>query len=203
MRHILFSLYKCRNKRVRNFILNLCRKIDGGEFTSLLMRDIFAHYHDVTIGLHSHGGCFTPCAMDPQTTIGRYCSIAHGVRVFNRDHPVNFKAMHAYFFNPKLGYSTTDPVPFTPLTIGNDVWIGTNATITASVREIGDGAVIGSGANVARNIPPYAIAVGNPARVVKFRFAKETIDRLLQERWWDQSLEELLTDFDAFQTPLK
>lgn len=202
MKKILFKVYGYKNNRLRNFVLRLCRKIDGNEFTSTLMRDIFAHYHQVTIGLHSHGGCFTPGALDPQTTIGRYCSIAHGVRVFNRDHPVNFKAMHAYFFNPRLGYSTADPIPFSPLTIGNDVWIGTNATITASVGEIGDGAVIGAGANVARNIPPYAIAVGNPARVVKFRFSKETIEALLQERWWDKPLEELLDDLPAFQTPL-
>jgi hypothetical protein len=68
--------------------------------------------------------------------------------------------------------------------IGNDVWIGTEAVIMSGVT-IGDGAVIGARAVVAKDVPPYSIAVGNPARVVKTRFDQKTVNRLLTIKWWD------------------
>lgn len=67
--------------------------------------------------------------------------------------------------------------------IGNDVWIGDNVVILKG--KIGDGAVIGAGAVVTRDVPPYAIVAGNPARVIKYRFDDETIRKLLKEKWWD------------------
>lgn len=84
---------------------------------------------------------------------------------------------------------------------GNDVWIGQNAAILPGVH-IGDGAIIGANAVVSKDVPPYAIAVGNPAIVKKYRFDEETIDLLLKLKWWDKNIEEvkrlipLLTDSD-------
>ena len=77
---------------------------------------------------------------------------------------------------------------------GHDVWIGNGVTIMGGVK-IGNGAVIGSNAVVAKNIPPYAIAVGNPARVVKYRFDAETIKKLLAVKWWNWSLEKIADNF--------
>ena len=74
--------------------------------------------------------------------------------------------------------------------IGNDVWIGQNVTIMPGVH-IGDGAIIGTNSVVAKDIPPYAIAVGNPCRVVRKRFDDELIEILLKLRWWDKSIEEI------------
>ena len=74
--------------------------------------------------------------------------------------------------------------------IGNDVWIGQNVTVMPGVH-IGDGAIIGANSVVAKDIPPYAIAVGNPCRVVRMRFDDELIDLLLQFKWWDKSIEEI------------
>ncbi len=71
-----------------------------------------------------------------------------------------------------------------------DVWIGQNVTIMPGVH-IGDGAIIGTNSVVAKDIPPYAIAVGNPCRVVRKRFDEELIDILLKLRWWDKSIEEI------------
>ena len=88
-----------------------------------------------------------------------------------------------------------------PLKVGNDVWMGDNAIILADVTEIGDGAIIGAGAIVKKNVPPYAVVVGNPARVVRYLFSKEVIDELLASKWWEKDIEELKLNIDEFQRP--
>jgi hypothetical protein len=112
---------------------------------------------------------------------------------------MEFKSTHAFFFNTSLGRCEEDSIPYNPLTIGNDVWIGTNALVLPHVKRIGDGAVVAAGAVVAKDVPPYAVVVGNPARVVRFRFGKETIDQLLAAQWWEKSIEEL--DIREFNRP--
>ena len=89
----------------------------------------------------------------------------------------------------------------TPVKVGNDVWIGEYAVILAHVTEIGDGAVIGAGAIVNKNVPPYAVVVGNPARIVRYRFPKEIVDQLLASRWWEKDIEELKPTISEFQQP--
>jgi acetyltransferase-like isoleucine patch superfamily enzyme len=76
------------------------------------------------------------------------------------------------------------------INVGNDVWIGAKSTIMSGVT-IGDGAIIGSTATVAKDVPPYAIVVGNPAKVVKYRFTPAQIDGLLQIQWWDWEEEKI------------
>jgi hypothetical protein len=151
--------------------------------------------------MYTHGGCFELGSVDPGTTIGRYCSVANGIRILNRDHPMNFKSMHAFFFNPCLKYCHKYLTEHTPLKIGNDVWIGAHAVILRNVTEIADGAVIGAGAIITKNVPPYAVVIGNPARVVRYRFQQETIDELLASRWWEKDIEELIPCIDEFQRP--
>lgn len=182
-------------------ILKLATRIEGGQKQSTTLRAIFKHYYGVEIGLYTDSGCFTPHMMDGFTTIGRYCSIARGVRVINRDHPINFKSTHSYFYNPSLNLISVDPIKDIPLTIGNDVWIGHNAIILPHTRTIGDGAVIAAGAVVNKDVPPYAIVVGNPARVVRYRFSKKAIDELLASRWWEKSIEEIKPKIEEYQRP--
>lgn len=89
--------------------------------------------------------------------------------------------------------------------IGHDVWIGTNAIILSGVT-IGTGAIVGAGSLVAKDVPPYAIVAGNPAKVLRFRFSDELIAKLLQSQWWclpDTMLKQLedyfyYTDIDEF-----
>ena len=82
--------------------------------------------------------------------------------------------------------------------IGNDVWIGQNVTIMPGVN-VGDGCIIGANAVVAKDIPPYSIAVGNPARVVKRRFDDNTIKRLLKLKWWDMPIETIEENYELMQ----
>ncbi len=197
---LLFHLYKIDKKSLRTIVLKILYKIEGGEIYSQTMRRIFDHYHEVKIGLYTHGGCFIPDQFDRGTTIGRYCSIAKTAFAANINHPMNYKSMHGFFFNPVLGYCGSE-MRYNPLEIGNDVWLGHNSIIMPHVNSIADGAVVAAGAVVNKNIPPYAVVVGNPARVVRYRFSKETIERLLSEKWWEKSLDEISGDILEYTRP--
>jgi acetyltransferase-like isoleucine patch superfamily enzyme len=198
--NILVYLYGRMKRRVfRNLIIKFVYKKEKGEFLSQTLRKIFIKYYGVEIGMYTHGGCFIPGRYDRFTKIGRYCSIATTSSAMNRNHPMEFKSMHAYFFNPKLGVCSDDTVEYIPLDIGNDVWIGHNAIVMPNVKEIGDGAVIGAGAVVNKDVQPYAVVVGNPGRVVRFRFSEERIRTLLEEKWWEKEIDELKPDVSEFQ----
>jgi aminocyclitol acetyltransferase len=117
-----------------------------------------------------------------------------------------------YFFNNenkslfqnKLGNNTNHPYAINkePISIGNDVYIGANSFINASkVTSIGDGAVIGAGAVVLENVPPYAVVVGVPAKIKRFRFSEEMIDTLLRIKWWDWNTDEINAEADALMSP--
>jgi len=89
-----------------------------------------------------------------------------------------------------------------PITIGNDVYIGANVFINASrVTGIGDGAIIGSGAVVLEDVPPYAVVVGIPAKVKQYRFPPEMIEVLLRVKWWDWTIDEINANADALMSP--
>lgn len=197
---LLVKMYSVRH--LRGFVRRAALRLEGGEFRSTTLRAIFAKYWGVEIGLYTHGGCFEPWMMDAKTKIGRYSSIAKGVRAVNHNHPLSFKGTSGLFFNPTLGLTEEWLVDHNPLEIGNDVWIGANAVIMPEVSRIGDGAVIGAGAVVSRDVPPYAVVLGNPGRVVKYRFSEDVIARLLEEKWWEKDLSELAGRIQEFQAPL-
>ena len=99
------------------------------------------------------------------------------------------------------GWETSVPrledLPFKGDTVlGNDVWVGERVTFLPGAR-VGDGAIIGAGAVVAGNVPAYAVAVGNPCRVVRMRFDEETVRRLLKLRWWDWPAERIFENLAA------
>ena len=175
--------------------------MEKGESFSPTLREIFKVYHKVIIGKYTLGGCFNPNQVGPYTTIGRYCSIARTAFISNRNHPIEFKSTHPFFYNRGFGYCKTDNVEYKPLIIENDVWIGHNAIIMPHVSKIGNGAIIGAGAVVNKDIPPYAIVVGNPARIARYRFSPETIEKLLQEKWWEKDIDEISKNIDDYCTP--
>ena len=134
--------------------------------------------------------------------IGDYCSIADGVTIMlGNEHGTDWLTTYAFpLLWPQAKTIQGHPASKGDVTIGNDVWIGTK-TLVLSGTTIGDGAVIGAGSVVRGRIPPYAIAVGNPCRVVMHRFKPDDISALLALRWWDwpddivaQALPILLSD---------
>ena len=94
-------------------------------------------------------------------------------------------------------------IPRTKLVIGNDVWIGHNAIILPSVSNIGDGAVIGAGSVVTKDVPPFAVVAGNPAKIILYRFSEEKIREIMKSPWWGKDINELKNEFDSFLLPLE
>ena len=142
------------------------------------------------------------------TSIGKFCSIGPNLVCGWGVHPVDGISTHPMFYSTMkqngMTLSTHNKVQERkPIKIGNDVFIGMNVTILDNVT-IGDGAVIGAGAVVSKDIPPYAIAVGNPIHILKYRFDEETIKKLLELKWWDWpaknliQVEKLIFDVDQF-----
>ncbi len=129
------------------------------------------------------------------TSIGKFCSIGPNLLCGYGFHPTNGISTSPAFYSTSqqagFTFSTYDKCEERKfITIGNDVFIGMNVTILDGVN-IGDGAIIGAGAVVSKDIPPYAIAVGCPIQIIKYRFSKEIIDSLVASKWWDQNTEVL------------
>ncbi|SFD25017.1 CatB-related O-acetyltransferase [Flavobacterium phragmitis] len=122
-------------------------------------------------------------------TIGSFCSIAIGLKLFlGGNHRADwittypFGHIHQDVFDKFLGNG--HPATNGGITIGNDVWISSNVTIMSGVT-IGDGAIIAANSHVVKNVEPYSIVGGNPAKFIKYRFSKEQIDELLKIKWWE------------------
>ena len=130
------------------------------------------------------------------TTIGKFCSIGPNLISGWGIHPNNGISSHPMFYSTKkqngMTLSTQDKIDeLLPINIGNDVFIGMNVTILDGVT-IGDGAIIGAGSVVSKDISPYAVAVGNPIKVIKHRFNEEQIESLLNIKWWEFNEEKLI-----------
>jgi len=201
--NLLFRLYRIRRRGLRRIIVRIVGDLEGGEMRSKTLRRIYSEYHSVTVGMYSYGGCFNPQLIDTDVEFGRYCSVADGVGVFTRNHPMNHKSMHPIFFNVALGYVKDEKCVRNKVVIGNDVWIGRNVLIIPSVRKIGNGAVIGAGAIVTKDVPDFAVVAGNPAKVLRYRFSQEIIERLNREQWWNKEIEEVKEDMGSFSEPVE
>lgn len=134
-------------------------------------------------------------------TIGKFCSIAPDVAVWESLH--NHERISTFFVVSEIFGDNfrRDLASKGPVRIGNDVWIGVRAIVLSGVT-IGDGAVIGAGAVVTKDIPPYAIAVGQPAVVVRQRFPEPICRRLLDLRWWDWDEEKVRRNRTLFESRL-
>lgn len=170
-------------------------------------------------GSHFHGnmgyGTYICGDCNIEGTIGRYTSIAYGVRTICGTHPYKdpFATTSPMFFSLRkqametFASSQRFEELLSPPTIGNDCWIGERVSIVGGI-EIGDGAIVLTGAVVMKNVPPYAIVGGIPAKVIKYRYDEATIDWLLRVKWWNRPIEwhrensELLCDIDKMKAIL-
>lgn len=143
--------------------------------------------------------------------IGKFCSIGPNFCCGLGIHPTNGISTSPMFYSTEKQNGITlckenKMREYAHTIIGNDVFIGANVTVLDGVH-IADGAVIGAGAVVVDDIPPYAIAVGVPAKIVKYRFDEHTIKRMLERKWWNDSsedlkeVEELFWEIELFLAP--
>ncbi|MFV0491249.1 MAG: CatB-related O-acetyltransferase [Pseudorhodobacter sp.] len=190
---IILPLY--RVSRLRRMIRQACLRLEGGQMFSESWRQILKNYHEVDIGRYSYGDILRPGLLPPGTSVGNYCSVGTELIVRRRNHPLERPILHPFFYNSRLGFLQGDTIEQdrdVPLSIGHDVWIADRVTILSGCRAIGNGAVIAAGAVVTRDVPPYAIMAGVPARQVRLRFAPARIAELEESRWWERDLASLI-----------
>jgi acetyltransferase-like isoleucine patch superfamily enzyme len=154
------------------------------------------------IGAYSYTGAGTEMR---SARIGRFCSIARRVIFGQAEHPTGYVSTHTIAFNPTAGFASDEyfaalatkrPVPYAgDVVLGHDVWIGDSVIIRAGVS-IGSGAIVGAGAVVTRDVLPYEIIAGVPAKRIRMRFPDELAARLLQTGWWDHDVRSLKDSFD-------
>lgn len=183
--------------------LSFVTKTEGGVIKSKTLRKYLSKQCKIDLGLYSYiGNPFSFNHGGKHVYIGRYCSIAHDARYLGTDHKINSASTSAIFYRKDLfGYETKD-VEREELFIGNDVWIGSGVFITKNCHSIGDGAVVGAGSIVTKDVPPYTIVVGSPAKQLRMRFEESTICCLQKSKWWELAPEELMKFYDVFDSPL-
>jgi acetyltransferase-like isoleucine patch superfamily enzyme len=138
--------------------------------------------------------------------IGKYCSIANGVVMiptvghipphdYERYRVSTFPLARLKKNAWREEYSL--PKEKSSIIVGNDVWIGARAIILSGVK-IGDGAIVGAGAVVTHDVPPYAVVAGVPANIIRFRYPEEQIKQLLEIAWWNWSFDKVSSNMDLF-----
>ncbi len=197
----MLSLYEILNRKI-------LRRFQESEekFSEYKERDIFIHPDsflgsNTTIGsgTNINGPAYIASSKSAPVKIGKYCAVAHNLRIRPRNHYTGYINLQDKFQN-RYNLPNLNSIKG-PVIIGNNVWISDNVLILSGVT-IGDGAVIGAGSVVTRDIPPYSIAVGNPAKVIKQRFCDQIIQQLTEIRWWDWSDDKIRRNRCIFEIDL-
>lgn len=205
MHHIDFTEGLCQRLAAKGIVLDSFRGIrhvgDALSFEPPLSSaaELVPDY-PLSIGAFTHvnGGFIR------NVSIGRYCSIARDVQIGHGYHPSDWLSVSSLQYVPNYrnwpafvepskpgGGIAVQPFEYGKTArVGNDVWLGNHVIIMDGIT-IGDGAIVGAGSIVTKDIPPYAIVVGNPARILRMRFDERTVERLLAIRFWRFTMNDL------------
>jgi acetyltransferase-like isoleucine patch superfamily enzyme len=178
-------------KKIKNFLIK-----KKSVYTNILLGDKY------DIGEYTYG---KPNVLSwgegAKLKIGKFCSISKDVEILlGGNHRMDWVSTYPFMiFNEKWPNAVKikgHPRSKGDVIIGNDVWICRGAKILSGIN-IGDGAVIGAYAVVTKDVPPYAVVAGNPARIIKYRFTEDVINKLLKISWWDFQKEEIYKNIDS------
>jgi acetyltransferase-like isoleucine patch superfamily enzyme len=166
-------------------------------------KGVFIHWRSIirsntTIGDYTriNGPIFIRA--DAGVDIGKYCAIGFDVAIISAEHLMTHANIQ-YRLQDRSGFVSLDNSR--PVTVGNNVWIGDRATILSGVN-VGNGAVIGACSVVTKDVPPFSVVAGVPARVIRRRFSNAVIKKLLEIRWWDWSVERIRRNRRFFEADL-
>ncbi len=188
------SIYPKRYKhsKIESYIVN--EFVLGEEL--IIKKDVMISDALKKIGSYSYIGNRTEILNCEE--IGRYVSISHDVKIGLENHALDHIGTSPVFFKSQRGWIEFDTFPKEPAAVVEpDVLISANALIMSGVK-IGTGAVVGAGAFVNKDVPPYAIVAGIPAKIIRYRFDEATIERLLKSEWWKLDKSELVSHKDRF-----
>jgi phosphonate metabolism protein (transferase hexapeptide repeat family) len=160
-----------------------------------------SYLENVDMDAYSYCG---PFCIFQNAKIGKFASIAASVRIGPTRHPIERPTLHHFTYRRRLyGFAERDDEDFFSwranqiARVGHDTWIGHGAIVMPNVT-IGNGSVIGAGAVVTRDVPPYSVAVGSPARVIRSRFEPGIAEAMERIAWWEWTREEIAERLDAF-----
>ncbi|WP_121567318.1 CatB-related O-acetyltransferase [Petrotoga sp. Shatin.DS.tank11.9.2.9.3] len=139
----------------------------------IMKRTSIDNYSDIGFNTYIGYNCFIT-----KSKIGNYCSIGNNVHIGPGEHDLNKISTSAIMYKNSYEELTKEDC-----TLGNDVWVGADAIVLRGVK-IGDGAVIGANSVVTHDIPDFAVAVGSPAKVIKYRFSQKDINKIKKSNWW-------------------
>jgi len=183
-------LKKIRASSIKGSIIHPTSKVESGS-------------HVVNTKMGKHSFCGYNCEI-VNCEIGSFVSIANAVIIGGGMHPVTWVGMSPVFYegrdSVKAKFSKHKRDGVRKTTIGHDVWIGQNVLIKQGIT-IGTGAVVGMGSVVTKDVPPYAIVGGNPAKLIRMRFEENLASRLLESKWWELDEARLTELAKSFKNP--
>lgn len=187
------SIYprRYKNSTIESYIVD--ESILGDSL--IIKKDVFISSSLRRLGSYSYIGDRTEILNCK--SIGRYVSISHDVKVGLENHKLDVLGTSPIFYSKQRGWVNDSMDKAQPVVIENDVLISANAMIMSGVT-IGTGAVVGAGAFVNKDVLPYAIVAGMPAKVIGYRFDEVTIERLLKSEWWKADKIELIKYKDIY-----
>ena len=199
LKNIILNFLNKNKRKKQHVYVNMAAKVRCCTFEGYNSVTKDCEIHNVSMGKGTYlarGVRLSDCR------IGKFCSIGPGVTSINGSHPTrDFVSTHPAFYSAHTPshlsyteeqrydeYKWLDQSNHVLNKIGNDVWIGAHALIMEGVS-IGDGAIVAAGAVVTKDVPPYAIVGGVPAKIIRYRFDEESIEKLLLIKWWDKDEE--------------
>lgn len=187
----------------------LCENVSIGDFSRIADSKFLEHViiqrnamvYGTEIGRYTYTG---KNLVSWHSKIGAFCSISWNVSIGGANHDYNRVTTHSFLYSKDFGMLDDNKAPgydrfLQPCEIGNDVWIAANACVCRGVK-IGDGAVVAAGAVVTKDVKPYTIVAGVPAKPLKKRFSSEIIELLLKSKWWTLPSNTIKSNFDLFNS---